>query len=200
MIKQIGTKIYYCNITGNVIKIIGDCQGYVRETTFDEDYEIYSELKEREKSSIRLLQFEYGEYPKLSKGSTGVMVNLETKELIFSYDELPIPPQEPSKIEIIQDKISVLEAENEKLKVEEEKQNEEILVNMLANTEMFEMILGEQPMTLSIEKNIKNTGGNSMVEVYVTLIIKGIKAVEDVPLAIKEKVIERLKQLEVPVK
>ena len=198
MIKQIGTKIYYCNITGNVIKIIGDCQGYVRETTFDEDYEIYSELKEREKSSIRLLQFEYGEYPKLSKGSTGVMVNLETKELIFSYDELPIPPQEPSKIEIIQDKISVLEAENEKLKVEEEKQNEEILVNMLANTEMFEMILGMMPTTLSIEN--KNNGGSNMVELYVTLIIKGIKAVEDVPLAIKEKVIERLKQLEVPVK
>ena len=34
MIKQIGTKIYYCNITGNVIKIIGDMMGYVKETTF----------------------------------------------------------------------------------------------------------------------------------------------------------------------
>ena len=118
MIKQIGTKIYYCLLTGNVIKIIGDCQGYVRETTFDEDYEIYSELKEREKSSIGLLQIEYGEYPKLSKGSTGVMVNLETKELIFSYEELPTPPQEPTEIEIIQEKISILEAENKTLKQE----------------------------------------------------------------------------------
>ena len=118
MIKQIGTKIYYCLVTGNVIKIIGDMQGYVKETTFDEDYEIYSELKEREKSSIGLLQFEYGEYPKLSKGSTGVMVNLETKELIFSYEELPTPPQEPTEIELMQDKISILEAENETLKQE----------------------------------------------------------------------------------
>ena len=116
--KKIGTKIYYCFLTGNVIKIIGDCQGYVRETTFDEDYEIYAELKEREKSSIGLLTFNYGEYPKLSKGSTGVMVNLETKELIFSYEELPIPPQEPTEIEIIQNKISILEAENETLKQE----------------------------------------------------------------------------------
>ena len=116
MIKQIGTKIYYCLLTGNVIKIIGDCQGYVRETTFDEDHEIYSELKEREKSSIGLLTFKYGEYPKLSKGSTGVMVNLETKELIFSYEELPTPPQEPTEIEKIQEKISILEAENESLK------------------------------------------------------------------------------------
>ena len=116
--KQVGTKIYYCLLSGNVIKIIGDMQGYVRETTFDEDYEIYTELKEREKSSIGLLTFNYGEYPKLSKGSTGVMVNLETKELIFSYEELPTPPQESTEIEIIQNKISILEAENEILKQE----------------------------------------------------------------------------------
>ena len=185
--KQIGTKIYYCLLTGNVIKIIGDMQGYVRETTFDEDYEIYSELKEREKSSIGLLTFEYGEYPKLSQGSTGVMVNLETKELIFSYEELPTPPQEPTEIELI--------------KTEQEQQNEEILVNMLANTEMFEMILSMMPTALSIdEKNTKNSGGSSMIEVYCTLIIKGVKDIEDVPLVIREQVIERLKQLEVPVK
>lgn len=113
--KQIGTKIYYCLLTGNVIKIIGDMQGYVKETTFDEDYEIYSELKEREKSGIGLLTFNYGEYPKLSKGSTGVMVNLETKELIFSYEELP---QKPTEIEKIKEKISILEAENKTLKQE----------------------------------------------------------------------------------
>ena len=118
LIKQIGTKIYYCLFTGNVIKIIGDCQGYVKETTFDEDYEIYTELKERDKSSIGLLTFKYGEYPKLSQSSTGVMVNLETKELIFSYDELPQEPQEPTELKIIQEKISILEAENKILKQE----------------------------------------------------------------------------------
>ena len=118
MINQLGTKIYYCLLSGNVIKIIGDMQGYVKETTFDEDIEIYTELKERNKSSIGLLTFNYGEYPKLSQGSTGVMVNLETKELIFSYEELPTPPQEPTEIEIIQDKISILEAENKALKQE----------------------------------------------------------------------------------
>ena len=185
--KQIGTKIYYCLLTGNVIKIIGDMQGYVKETTFDEDYEIYTELKERNKSSIGLLTFDYGEYPKLSKGSTGVMVNLETKELEFSYEELPQEPQEPTEIE--------------KIKTEQEQQNEEILVNMLANTEMFEMILSMMPTALLIdEKNTKNSGGSSMIEVYTTLIIKNVKTIEDVPLVIREQVIERLKQLEVPVK
>ena len=105
------------------------------------------------------------------------------------------------KIDESQKKISILEAENEKLKLEQEQQNEEILVNMLANTEMFEMILGMMPMTLSIEgKNTKNSGCSNMVEVYVTLIIKVVKSIEDVPLVIREQVIERLKQLEVPVK
>ena len=118
MIKQIGTKLYYCLLTGNVLQIIGDMMGYVRETTFDEDIEIYTELKERDIESIGLLQFEYGEYPKLSQNASGVMVDLETKELIFSYEELPIPPQEPTWEEEMEKKISILECENKALKEE----------------------------------------------------------------------------------
>lgn len=108
---------------------------------------------------------------------------------------------ELSDFEMIKRKTSILETENEKLKAEQEQQNEEILVNMLANTEMFEMILSMMPTSLSIdEKNNKNSGGSSMIEVYCTLIIKGVKAIEDVPLVIRERVIERLEQLEVIVK
>ena len=111
MIKQIGTKIYYCLLTGNIIKIIGDMIGYVKETTFDEDIEIYTELKERDRNSIGLLAFEYGEYPKLSQNATGVMVDLETKELIFNYEELPQIPLEPTEIEIMQNEIKALKEE-----------------------------------------------------------------------------------------
>lgn len=132
-----------------------------------------------------------------------VMYLFDGNFLLFS-DKKPSPTIEDQYNELLNEqgnKISILEAENEKLKVEQEQQNEEILVNMLANTEMFEMILGMMPMTLSIEdKNTKNNGGNSMIEVYCTLIIKGVKTIEDVPLVIREQVVERLKQLEVPVK
>ena len=106
------------------------------------------------------------------------------------------------KVDESQKKISILEAENEKLKVEQEQQNEEILVNMLANTEMFEMILSMMPMALSIDKkNTKNSGGSrGICDIYASLIEKGVKTIEDVPLVIREQVIERLKQLEVLVK
>lgn len=83
-----------------------------------------------------------------------------------------------------------------KLEDEQVQQNNEILVNMLANTEIFEMILGMMP----VEINLNSKGVNPMVEVYATLIIKGIKSIGDVPLVLREQVIERLKQLEVTVK
>lgn len=113
------------------------------------------------------------------------------------------PAKDYSILELLdntESKISILQEENKNLKIEQEQQNEEILVNMLANTEMFEMLLGMMPMTLSIEDKTKNSGGSSMIEVYCTLIIKNVKTIEDVPLVIREQVIERLKQLEVPVK
>lgn len=133
-----------------------------------------------------------------------IVNNNSDKEIIALHYDINfgyIDFSSETEMQVLQNKISILEAENEKLKVEQEQQNEEILVNMLANTEMFEMILGMMPMTLSIEdKNTKNNGGNSMIEVYCTLIIKGVKTIEDVPLVIREQVVERLKQLEVTVK
>ena len=112
------------------------------------------------------------------------------------YDKENPQPIEPT----LEEQVEILQEENKNLKIEQEQQNEEILVNMLANTEMFEMLLSMMPMILSEDKNTKNNGGNSMIEVYCTLIIKNVKTIEDVPLVIREQVIERLKQLEVPVK
>lgn len=127
--KQIGTKIYYCNLTGNVIQVIRDMQGDVIETTFDEDYKIYTELKERDKKTISLLTYKYGEFEKLSKGSTGVKVNLETKEPIFTFDKLPETPKHETEFDEVKEKISRL------MKVQ--KKQDKIL---LENTLKLEML------------------------------------------------------------
>lgn len=161
MIKQIGTKIYYCNLTGNVIKIIGDMQGYVKETSVEEDFLIYEELKERSKESVGLIQLEYGEYAILSKDSTGVMVDLDTKELIFTYEEMPQPPAEPTWEEVVNNKISTLEKENIKFKKDQSEQD--IMIQSTQDAVDF-ILLGEMPMEL---KNI-NLGGKSMAN-YIAL-------------------------------
>ena len=175
MIRKIGTKIYYCLLTGNIVKIIGDMQGYVKETTFDEDIEIYTELKERDKDSIGLLQFKYGEYPKLSQGATGVMVDLETKELIFSYEELPTPPQEPTEIEMIQEKIFILEEECKRL-------NEEVLLSMLAITGMYE--LNKSSNTLISEFNASKVP-TYIQSTYQKLYKLGLKAIDEIPFEVR---------------
>ena len=120
MIKQLGTKVYYCKNSGDVILIIGDRRGFVSETNFDEDYNIYIALNERNKNTIGLIEFEYGEYFKLSKGSTGVKVDLETNKLIFTYDTLPEDPKEPTEIEKLNLKIDELK--------EAQKQQDKILL------------------------------------------------------------------------
>lgn len=107
-------------------------------------------------------------------------------------------------LEVIDNDHVFNKSENDSLKEEQSTQNNEILTNMLANTEMFEIILGFMPQhinlfsinskeTINIES--KKGGSDNMVEVYVTLIIKGVKKIEDVPNIIKPQVIERLEQL-----
>ena len=116
---------------------------------------------------------------------------------LLSYEENAIKHIEelntPSVPNVdIENKISILEGENEKLKLEQEQQNEEILVNMLANTEMFEMILSMIPMTLSEDKT-KNNGGNmGICDIYASLIEKGVKTIDDVPVQIVEQVKNKL--------
>lgn len=94
--------------------------------------------------------------------------------------------QEQTNLEKMRDKISILSKENEKLKLEQEQQNEDIVSNLLASAELFEMLLSVMPT----EINLKSKKDNPIVQVYATLITKGLKVIEDVPLAVREQVIE----------
>lgn len=73
---------------------------------------------------------------------------------------------------------------------EQKTQNDEIMTSMIANTEIFEMVL--DIMLNGIYRENEINGGNAMVEVYVTLILKGQKVIDQVPLLIREQVQEQL--------
>lgn len=97
---KLGTKIYYEKLTGNVIFTRGDMQGFVKESSFDEDYEMYSELKKYEKGKIDLIELEYGklsdELTKNKANSYKVDVSSEPHKLIFEWIDYdtgePAPP------------------------------------------------------------------------------------------------------------
>lgn len=101
------------------------------------------------------------------------------------YDKENPKPIEPT----LEKQVELLQEENKKLKIEQEQQNEEILVSMLANTEMFEMVLGMLPMTLLIEDETKYNGcSKGICDIYTSLIEKGVKTINDVPTQIVEQV------------
>ena len=93
---QIGRRIYYDLSTGNLIIDTGERQGFVSNTTIEQDIQVFKALSERSRDTFDYLQLEYGQYPQDFAECNGYRVNPETKELEFSYpdpnEEEPLEP------------------------------------------------------------------------------------------------------------
>ena len=100
--KQIGSKIYYLISNGNVILNTGDMMGCVVETSFDEDYNNYTDLSKYAKDSIGCLKLEYGELGKLLEehkaNSFKVDISSQPHKLMFEWIDYDTgEPAEPPK-------------------------------------------------------------------------------------------------------
>lgn len=94
--RHIGRKIYYDKITGLVLADTGEKYGHVRDTTQEEDFQIYKSLSERNPETVGMIQLEYGQYAQDFRECNGYRVNPETQQIEFSYpdpDDLEL--QEP---------------------------------------------------------------------------------------------------------
>lgn len=93
---KIGRKIYFDKFKGNVLVDTGEMQGDVRETTQEEDFQIYKALQDRVPNTVGVIQLKYGQYAQDFAQCNGYRVNPETLELEFSYPDPNNPePQEP---------------------------------------------------------------------------------------------------------
>lgn len=94
--QKIGRKIYYDKTTGNVLVDTGERMGAVKETTIEEDFQIYKALSERNPKTVGMIQLEYGQYSQDFMECNGYRVNPETQQIEFSYPDPSQPePQEP---------------------------------------------------------------------------------------------------------
>lgn len=87
---EVGRKIYYDKITGEVIVVTGEFRGsndLVSETTIEQDFEIYKDLSNRTVESVGCIKLEYGEFRDELAKSKSCFVNLETMKLEFIYDD-----------------------------------------------------------------------------------------------------------------
>lgn len=93
---EIGRKIYYDLATGGAIVDTGERSGFVRETTWEEDFAAYQLLAERVPETVGCLQLEYRQYSRDFAECNSYRVNLDTLELEFSYpDPNETEPTEP---------------------------------------------------------------------------------------------------------
>lgn len=89
---NIGRKIFYEINTGNVIIDTGERTGSVVQTLIEQDISSYTALSERNRDAFDVLELEYGVYAQDFAECNGYRVNVETKQLEFSYPD----PNEPS--------------------------------------------------------------------------------------------------------
>lgn len=88
---NVGRKIFYDNINGNIILDKGEMQGGVVEETIDEIIPKFTALSERIRDTYDVLELPYGAYAQDFRECNGYRVNPTTKALEFSYPN----PNEP---------------------------------------------------------------------------------------------------------
>lgn len=124
---QIGIKLYYELITGNVIINTGERSGGVVETTLEQDFAAYTALSERNPETVGCLQLEYGQYAEDFAQCNGYRVDPVTKQVLFSYPD-PTEPEQPVYRPPLTEQVEQLESQN--------------LMLMEAVADLYEMMLG----------------------------------------------------------
>ena len=91
------------------------------------------------------------------------------------------------KIDESQKKISILQEENKNLKTEQEQQNKDILINMLATTEIYEINRNLNISTLESDSEVKTIkkAPTYIQSTYQRLYELGIKKLEEMPFEIR---------------
>ena len=115
---------------------------------------------------------------------------VEVEEILEHEKLLPEPT--------IEERVELLEDENKKIKEVNNTQDILIDTTMMATDEVYTMlepILEMMPMTISIDGEMKG-GSSKMVYMYVAMVQRGLKTIEQVPARYREEVREILAKLE----
>lgn len=112
--------------------------------------------------------------------------------------ELPEEPNLEEPEEVLEG-LTLVEAyyqlmnENRVLKEENEKQNNLINITMMATDEMFSLL---EPLIFNISTYDIKGGTNSMVELYVAMVQRGLKTIDQVPVRYRDEVAKIIAELE----
>ena len=114
-------------------------------------------------------------------GTTTVQSTSTDTQTLKPYFQIVVP------ITSLEEIVDALKEKNARLE-------EDNLATMIAVTEVFEVMLLFMPVNMAVSN--QQGGGSYMVEVYVTLILKGKTTLEQVPAVIRPQVEQMLKDLD----
>ncbi|WGV59387.1 DUF4376 domain-containing protein [Brevibacillus brevis] len=83
---QIGRKIYFDKLTGNVLVDTGERMGAVVETTMEQDFQTFAALSKRVPETVGLLQLEYGQD---SDKFSQYLYHIDPKSQTIIWDLMP---------------------------------------------------------------------------------------------------------------
>lgn len=92
----VGKRIYYLKENGNIILDTGEAEGWVNKTTVEQDFKIYTELQKYTKDSVDCIELQFGEFKTEFSECTSYKVDVNKKELVFDYSEIPPSPDVPA--------------------------------------------------------------------------------------------------------
>lgn len=126
--------------------------------------------------------------------------NVDNYVEIDEEPEVELPEEEPNTEEPeVLNGLSLAEAyhyllsENRVLKEENEVQDMLINTTMMATDEMFQML---EPLLMGLNTHKIEGGVNPMVDMYVAMITRGLKTIDQVPVRYRDEVAKILAELE----
>ena len=127
---NVGKRIYYDKVMGEVILNTGDKQGVVIPMTVEQEIASYNALSERNRETFDVLELEYKQYAQDFSEANGYRVNPDTKQIEFSYpDPNEVEPSEPIYQEPLSVEVKLLKAKNQVLS-EQVDFHEELIIEL----------------------------------------------------------------------
>lgn len=93
-----GNRLYYDKKTGEIFFQTGEIMTMfdIPESTIDDDVNKYYVLSERNRDTFDVIELEYGQYAQDFAECNGYRINVDTKQIEFSYpDTNETEPSEP---------------------------------------------------------------------------------------------------------
>lgn len=143
--KYIGKRIYYLKVDGRVVLDTGEAEGWVNQTTSEDDWRIYTELQKYNPEEVDYIELKWGEFKTEFAESTSYKINIDRKEIEFDYTPIPDSPDVPRKPSI-----------HERMDTQENTNNEqdELIISNAANIAiMLEATRDNTISTLAIEED-----------------------------------------------